>query len=240
MRIYADSYELMSEIFREVWEMGHLVHPNSMQNKDVKGNDEFITKEVMNYTYCLTSLKKSQYLFYAEPQAKEWADAEFLERVDMGTKNPGEAWKIRRHVWEEFLTNGQFDYTYSSRINTMDALNRIITELTKNPDSRQAIISVWNPTDIMGIGGTFRVPCSIYYHFMIRKGRLNIIYNQRSADVVTHFGNDVYLAWSLMEYVANKVGVKPGYLYHNIGSLHSYKKDWYILKECLDDISKQA
>lgn len=33
-----------------------------------------------------------------------------------------------------------------------------------------------------------------------------------------------------MEYVAREVGIKPGYLYHTIDSLHSYKKDWVKLK----------
>lgn len=33
-----------------------------------------------------------------------------------------------------------------------------------------------------------------------------------------------------MEYVASEVGIKPGYLYHTIDSLHSYKKDLVKLK----------
>ena len=71
----------------------------------------------------------------------------------------------------------------------------------------------------------------MYYDFLIRENargekQLNICYHQRSSDFVTHFGNDVYLAWRLMEYVASEVGIKPGYLYHTIDSLHSYKKDW--------------
>lgn len=75
----------------------------------------------------------------------------------------------------------------------------------------------------------------MYYDFLIRENargekQLNICYHQRSSDFVTHFGNDVYLAWRLMEYVASEVGIKPGYLYHTIDSLHSYKKDWVKLK----------
>ncbi len=36
-----------------------------------------------------------------------------------------------------------------------------------------------------------------------------------------------------MEYVAKEVGVKPGYLYHTIDSLHTYQKDWYKLASSL-------
>lgn len=237
MRIYANAYELMSEIFREVWEMGHIVHPHSMQNKIIKDDDAYSTKEIINYSYALTNLFKVQYLFFSDYDSREWADAEIEERVAYGSENPGEAYKLRSHIWNEFLNkNGQFDYTYQSRIRTQ--LDKIIGELGRNPDSRQAIVSVWDHhLDAHALGGKRRVPCSIYYQFLYRNKKLHIIYNQRSADVVTHFGNDVYLAWRLMEYVAAQLKVRPGHLFHNIASLHAYKKDWPKLKQCLEDIA---
>lgn len=235
MRIYSNCYELMSEIFREVWEMGHIVHTNTMQNKLIKGNEDYQTKEVVMYSYCLTGLKQVSYLFFADNRAREWAEAEFKERIDSKPINPGEAWRLRPHVWKEFINaDKKFDYSYNERM--IGKVKEIINLLKHDPDSRQAIINIWNDEDYNGIGGHKRVPCSMYYQFLIRKGQLNIIYNQRSADVVTHFGNDVYLAYSLMEYIAKEIGVKSGYLYHNIGSLHSYKKDWPKLKTCIEDL----
>lgn len=240
MRVYSDCYELMSEILREVYEMGHIVHPNSMQNKDVKGNDDFSAKEIINYSYCLTSLSKPEYLFIMDPEAKKWANAEFLERVSTKSIrpiNPGKAWELRKGIWEQFLNDeGKFDYTYNERIDPSVKLPLIVNELKANPDSRQCVLSIWDSDDLYFIGGERRVPCSIYYHFLIRSGSLHIIYNQRSADVVTHFGNDVYLASQLQAYVAYLVGVKVGNLFHNITSLHSYKKDWGILKQSITDI----
>ena len=236
MRIYANCYELISEVFREVYEMGHIVHPHSMQNKNVKGDNEYSTREITNYTYSLTNLFKKDYLFFADRRAKAWADAEFEERVDPEYTNPGEAYKLREHIWQEFLNGrGRFDYSYNNRMEC--SLDFVIKELRKNPDSRQAIISVWDARlDPEGMGGKYRIPCSMYYQLMVRGERVNIIYNQRSADVVTHFGNDVYLAWRLMEYIAGKINMRPGFLFHNIGSLHAYKKDWVTLKTCIKDI----
>ena len=236
MRVYANCYELMSELYREVWEMGHIVHPHSMQNKVVKDDDNFSTKEITNYSYCLTTLFKEDYLFLADPRAKAWCDAEFTERVSNTYVNPGEAWKLRPHIWTEFLNkNGQFDYAYNYRIS--HSINQVIKELKRNPDSRQAIISIWDLTyDPQGMGGEFRVPCSMYYQILIRDEKVNIIYNQRSADMVTHFGNDVYLAWQMMLHIAIALQRNTGYLFHNIGSLHAYKKDWPQLKQCIEDI----
>ena len=79
MRVYANCYELMSELFREVWEMGHITKPNTMQNKVVLGDEGYLTREVINYSYSLTNLYKAEYLFWADKKAKEWADEEFKE-----------------------------------------------------------------------------------------------------------------------------------------------------------------
>ena len=175
MRIYSNSFELMSEMGRELNSYGQTVKPKTYQNKVIEGNEDFITKELICQQYCLTSLGDPVWLFVFS-HSREWADAEFQERID-----------------------------------TSDIIN---------------------------------IPCSMYYDFLIRqngKGEkvLHICYHQRSSDFVTHFGNDVYLAWKLMEYVAKEVGVKPGYLYHTIDSLHAYKKDWLALASNLEDLQEK-
>lgn len=250
MRIYANGYELMSEMGRNLWEMGSEVKPKSYQNKDIEGNDDFITKELICEQYCLTKLPDPECLFVFN-DTREWAEAELLERLCpiQTSINPGSAWLMRKEVWEEFLNSeGQFDYTYHDRINqvisntkgTWSIIDRVIFELKRNPDTRQAIIPIFRAQDVAGIGGEFRIPCSIYYDFLIRENakgekQLNICYHQRSSDFVTHFGNDVYLAWKLMEYIAGILEIKPGYLFHTLDSIHSYKKDWVKLKTSIGD-----
>ena len=255
MRVFDDAYELMSELRREVWEMGAIVTPKSMQNKNIEGDINYETREVLNYSYCLLSLGHEEYLFNGTQtdieSTKKWAIAEFNERVDPRGLNPGEAWKIRKEIWEEFLVNGKFDYAYGERLNFCPGgesedvkgnLQRVINELLRNPDTRQGIIPVWDlEKDVAYIGGRKRVPCSMYYQVIIRNQQVHLIYNQRSADVVTHFGNDVWLAWQLKEYIRGVLRskglkeLKQGYLYHNIASLHSYRKDWNIIKNCIRD-----
>ena len=230
MRVYEDCYELMSEIRREVYEMGTIVRPKSMQNKNIEGDINFETREILNYSYCLLTLNREEYLFNGTQTdietTKKWAIAEFNERVNPERLNPGEAWEIRKEISEDEIGNRE----------------RVIEEVLRNPDTRQGILPIWDlEKDGAYIGGRRRVPCSMYYQLIIRENRLHIIYNQRSADVVTHFGNDVFLAWQLKEYVTQVLrskgmgDLKPGYLYHNIASLHSYRKDWDILKNCIED-----
>lgn len=249
MRIYSNPYELMSETARNLYEMGTEVKPKTYQNKNIEGKDEYITKELICEQYCLTHMDDSSPLFVFT-KSKDWADAEFAERVSGKMINPGEAWKLRKDVWEEFLSKDRyFDYTYAERINsivyfkgkTITKLGAVIELLKNDQDTRKAILNIYgedgqtDDCDANYLSGEHRIPCSMYYDFLVRENakgekQLNICYHQRSSDFVTHFGNDVYLAWKLMEYVAREIKIKPGYLYHTIDSLHSYKKDWLKLK----------
>lgn len=240
MRIYSSSYELMSEMGRELNSYGQTVKPKTYQNKNIEGNEDFVTKEIICQQYCLTSLQDPTWLFFYS-RSREWADAEFQERIDTSDIiNPGKAWELRKDLWEQFLVNGKFDYTYNERI--IHVIKPLIRLLKDDNDTRKAVLPIFNG-DMYGLDtdwydGSRRIPCSMYYDFLIRqngKGEkvLHICYHQRSSDFVTHFGNDVYLAWRLMEYVAKEIGVKPGYLYHTIDSLHTYQKDWDKLASSL-------
>ena len=251
MRIYNNAYELMSEMGRDLWEMGLLNNPKTYQNKVIEGDEEMATKELICKQYCLTSLPDPEKLFIYTG-TKDWANAEFQERISGKQLNPGKAWELNPGMWEEFLVetaNGRkFDYTYAERINRKNGpydddgtvLEEVIHLLKQDNDTRKAVLPIFLGSDTANYDGSCRIPCSMYYDFLIRdvgEGKqLNITYHQRSADFVGHFGDDVYLAWCLMEYVAERVGVKPGYLFHTIDSLHAYKRDWHFLKTSIDEI----
>lgn len=240
MRIYQSAYEILSEAFRDLHEMGIITRPKTYQNKVIEGKDEMITKEIVMYSYALLGLPDPDNLFIFEgPNARTWADAEFKERVDPTSGNPGEAWEIRKDVWEEFLTpDGRMDYTYSERLNDYTGLDQAITLLRKDPDTRQAWIPIFWPEDLTVAGGKNRIPCSLGYQLLLRDGKLNLIYIQRSADAVKHWGNDIYLAHRMMKYAAGLLRVGEGTLYHTITSLHSYKRDWPTLENGISKLVK--
>lgn len=256
MRIYSNCEELMSEMGRNLWEMGKINKPKTYQNKNIEGNDEYATKELIAEQYCLTSLNNMEALFFYS-HSKEWADDEFKERVKTPIfspidgnpdrylyLNPGEAYLKRKDIWDEFLTEkDKFDYTYNERMTYTEYhvsnLEHVMKELDNNPDTRRAILPIFDINDTQLISEKIRIPCSMYYNFLIRENQkgekvLNIIYHQRSSDFITHFGNDVYLAYKLMDFISKHIMVKPGYLFHTLDSIHVYKKDFELLKSGLN------
>jgi len=223
MRIYKDFREANKEIARELNEMGIVVHPKSYQNVDVSTNSDFSTKELQDYVYAVLN-PDAEDLDTTEP----WASEDFLERMHgmMGIPvNPGEAWKHRKELWEEFLVDGKFDYAYPERLSRYRQVESIIERLKVDRDSRQLFIAVWDVSDSQFIGGSRRVPCTLGYHLQCRRNQLNITYLQRSADFVTHFQNDQFMGMATMQYIADRVGLQYGRFTHWVGSLHVFKKD---------------
>jgi len=244
MRIYVNAQEAYEEIKRDLMEMGIEVKPKTMQDKHIEGNPDYYTKELQNYSYCLLDAKSKDIIGVAQP----WADAEFQERImdpwgvmnyyseeEMKERfgvsqgdyiNPGKAYKLRPEVWDEYLHDGKFGYTYNELIWQNHQLAKIVNRIKIDPDSRQLWLSLWNPNrDPSLLGGLSRVPCSLGYAFQVREGKLNMHYIMRSCDFATFFPNDVYLAIKLLEYVSKQVNIPVGSFTHTIFSLHVYHKD---------------
>jgi thymidylate synthase len=153
----------------------------------------------------------------------EWAKSEAYERVALSA-NPGHAWKIRPEFWTQFLRHDKFAYTYSERFH--EQLGYVVNELSRNPETRQAIMTVYDRhQDMMNWGGLDRVPCSISYHFIIRDRKLHLIYSMRSCDFVNFFQADVWCAIVLQNRIANQINVDCGTFTHIINCLHAFKKD---------------
>lgn len=234
MRIYINAEEMIEETKRDLAEMGIVVRPATMQDKYIKGNPDYETRELQNYSYCLLDAKSREIPGVSQP----WADAEFKERVtDPWVRcpdgkgypefiNPGKAWGLRKEVWTEYLHEGKMAYTYNELLWNNDQLTKVINRLKEDPDSRQLWISLWDPEkDPNFLGGVSRVPCSLGYGLQVRDGKLNLHYVMRSCDFATHFRNDVYLAIKFLEWVAEKTGYPVGSFTHTIFSLHVYNKD---------------
>ncbi len=114
-------------------------------------------------------------------------------------------------------------------------LDDLVSILSKEPTTRQAYLPVWFPEDLGAIVLGKRVPCSLGYHFIMRQGKLHMVYYLRSCDFVRHFRDDVYLTIRLLLWVLEQCRlacpeadwdkVAPGTLTMHITSLHCFESD---------------
>lgn len=230
MRIYKNCLEMVKEVERDLHEMGVIVHPETMQDKAVGDDKGYETKELVGYSYLITSPQTRNEMESLEDVVDylklnyEYIWAEFSDRISTEITNPGKSYLTRENVWKEFLHDGKFAYTYSERIGKR--LQEVISQLQVYPNTRQGIVTVFNSAlDYPNMNGKARIPCSMHYQFLIRQHKLDVIYVMRSCDFYTHFGYDVLITIMIRNWVAQRIGVQPGNFIHQIGSLHFYKKD---------------
>jgi thymidylate synthase len=225
MRIFKNPIEAYDEVGRDLWEMGIRVHTQTMQDKNIADDKDFETVELRAYGYQLSSgftLEQAEDMLRHTNSNYKWALSDFTERVDPNFVNPGKAYKMR-DVWEEFLHDGKFAYTYNERFKTQ--LNILISELLQKPETRQGILQMYDYKIDMERWGSTRVPCSLMYQVMVREGKLDMIYTMRSCDYLEHFPYDMYLTIRLQGFIADAIGVDRGFFTHNMGSFHAYNKD---------------
>lgn len=223
MRVFKNFTQAINEIKRDLNEMGIPVQTQTMQDKYIVGDQDYETIELQNYVYTVLEPDTAQ----LELDNPVWAEAEWVERAwGIAGKglNPGKAYKFREDVWNEFLHDGQFSYTYSERFANEHRVRNLIDRLKVDRFSRQLYIPMWEPEDAYLLGEQ-RVPCSLGWHLMYREDKLNITYFMRSCDFYTHMQYDLYFTTHLMEYIAVACDLQPGSVTHFMGSCHVYKKD---------------
>lgn len=156
-----------------------------------------------------------------------WAEDHFGERISGLPLNPGEQykhWPWYRGGVEDHKSTGQFSHSYMERFWPKFAgyegreelihygirfrfgdLDDVISVLERDPGTRQAYLPIWFPEDITASLEDQRVPCSLGYHFMLRKDQLHCMYTMRSVDFVRYLADDLYMAGRLVQWVISRL-----------------------------------
>lgn len=121
----------------------------------------------------------------------------------------------------DFAFRDRVDAAYGPRLidEQQNQIEQCIVILQQDPDSRQAILSIWRKDDLWKWSNK---PCTISLQFLLRNNRLNCIATMRSCDILWGFSYDMFSFTMLQEYVAVRLGAELGMYYHNVGSLHAY------------------
>lgn len=108
----------------------------------------------------------------------------------------------------------------------------IIRTLKQFPNSRQAILGIWDPSYDPGAierGRIITIPCTLNLQFLIRDGKLNCINTMRSNDMWLGLSNDIFCFTAIQRLIADALRIPVGWYQHQVGSLHIYERD---LEKC--------
>ena len=111
--------------------------------------------------------------------------------------------------------------------NGVDQLEKLITNLKKNPDSRRHIISAWNPAEVDNMA---LPPCHSFMQFYVVNNKLSCQLYQRSADVFlgVPFNIASYSLFTMM--IAQVCGFELGDFVHTFGDVHIYSNHMEQIK----------
>jgi thymidylate synthase len=125
---------------------------------------------------------------------------------------------------------------YGPRLFGYRGLNQVanvIHLLRRNPDSRRAVIQLYDAGDIAEEHKD--IPCTCTLQFMIRRQALHMITNMRSNDAFLGLPHDIFSFTMFQEIMARDLAVELGTYKHCVGSLHLYDCDREIAQQFLND-----
>jgi thymidylate synthase len=119
--------------------------------------------------------------------------------------------------------NGLFHGAYGIR--TQSQYAPIVERLKADPDTRQAVVTIWNP-ELDLLANKRDYPCTILHQFRIRNNKLNMSVYMRSNDVWLGAAYDFFQFTRVQLAIASILGIEPGTYHHHVGSLHIYEQHY--------------
>jgi thymidylate synthase len=116
----------------------------------------------------------------------------------------------------------QFEYVYNT--------------LKNDPDSRQAVITIWDPVPLPSKD----IPCTVMLHFLIRDHKLLLYAYMRSNDAWLGFPYDLHNFTCLQIIMAKLLGIQVGSYFHFTGSFHIYEDQFENLKKYMEVVRADA
>jgi thymidylate synthase len=104
-----------------------------------------------------------------------------------------------------------------------DQIANVIALLRKNPNTRRAVIQIFDSDDIAS--ERKEIPCTTTFHFMVRDNRVHMLTTMRSNDAYLGLPHDVFCFSMLQEIIACSLGIELGTYRHFVGSMHLYDRD---------------
>ena len=169
---------------------------------------------------------------WAHPKKAPYGhDAESKQRM-MEERDLGAVYGFQwRHFNAEYKN---FDSDYSNQ--GIDQLKNLVEKLKSNPNDRRMIVCAWNPSMLSEMG---LPPCHYAFQVTVINKKINLMWNQRSVDVMLGLPFNIASYGLLLHLLAKESGLELGTLTGFLGDTHIYANHVEGAKEQLSrDVNK--
>ena len=151
---------------------------------------------------------------------------------------------LNSHIWDQwagedgtigkaygYQMSKKYNFKTKDGIKSMDQVDYVLYLLKNNPSSRRIMTNIFNFDDLKDMN---LEPCAYGTQWLVKEGKLHLILNQRSQDMLTANG------WNTMQYAAllcmfaQCAGLEVGTLTHNIGDCHIYDRHIPLVKKLIE------
>jgi len=113
----------------------------------------------------------------------------------------------------------------------VDQLAVLVRNIKEDPTSRRLLVNAWNPGDLDDM---VLPPCHYGFQIYCRDSQIDLMWQQRSADVFLGLPYDIIMYGLLLEMLAKGAGLKAGQLIGNLGDCHLYNNHQEQAKKQLE------
>ena len=151
---------------------------------------------------------------------------------------------LHSHIWDQWANaegtigkaygyqlGKKYEFKTKEGIKLMDQVDYVLYLLKHDQSSRRIMTNIFNHEELKDME---LEPCAYGTQWLVKEGKLHLILNQRSQDMLTANG------WNLMQYAALQYmfaqvsGLEVGTLTHNIGDCHIYDRHIPLVEKLLE------
>ncbi len=152
--------------------------------------------------------------------------------------------ELHSHIWDQWANaegtigkaygyqlGKQYEFKSKEGMKVMDQVDYVLYLLKHDQSSRRIMTNLFNHEELKDME---LEPCACGTQWLVKEGKLHLILNQRSQDMLTANG------WNLMQYAALQYmfaqvsGLEVGTLTHNIGDCHIYDRHIPLVEKLLE------
>lgn len=212
-------YRAWFDLLSEVIDLGRVVKPRGLTCRELI-HTQLVVTDLRN-NILVHPVRDLNYRFMVAEWLFIQAGREDVATLDQYNK------QIKRFSDDGVIYNG----AYGPRL--ANQWSYVINNLRKDPDSRQAVMTIFGARDQEKI--TKDVACTLSLQVLLRDGKLHGIVTMRSNDLWLGLPYDFYNFSQVVNFLAGVLHVEPGSMTIQAGSSHLYETDFGKVRMILGD-----